>query len=110
MLKSLIGFAIVFCCLLSTHIKAQYSDPVFNRLTIQEGLPENTIQCLIQDKQDYMWIGTQAGIVRYNGYDTKLYNFGKENTHDAFTLTLFEDRSGMIWAGTAFRGLLYFDK
>ena len=91
-------------------LKAQHPNLVFNKLTVQEGLPENNIQCLIQDKLGYMWMGTQAGIVRYDGYQAKVYNFGKENALDAITLTLFEDQSGRIWAGTYFTGLLYYDR
>ncbi len=48
----------------------------FNRLSIKNGLPEDVITSSLQDKEGYIWIGTQAGLVRYDGYTTKVYQFG----------------------------------
>lgn len=43
----------------------------FNYLSVKNGLPEGTVQALVQDRQGYMWIGTQNGLVRYDGYTAK---------------------------------------
>ncbi|MBL7784050.1 MAG: hypothetical protein JNM22_22630, partial [Saprospiraceae bacterium] len=34
----------------------------------QDGLPHNSIQALCQDRKGYLWVGTEAGLCRYNGY------------------------------------------
>ncbi len=109
MLKRFIRYAFLLCCLYPVGLKAQYPNLVFNKLTIQEGLPEESIYCLLQDKQGYIWMGTQAGIVRYDGYKTRVYNFGFESSSLAWTAILFEDNSGRIWAGTR-SGLFYYDR
>lgn len=109
MLKRFIRYAILLCCLCPVGLKAQYPNLVFNKLTIQEGLPEETILSLLQDKQGYIWMGTQAGVVRYDGYKTRVYNFGFEVATRAFTAILYEDNSGRIWAGTN-TGVFYYDR
>ena len=106
-LKKLLPFIL---CMQLIHVHAQYPNLVFNKLTIQEGLPDGSIRCLLQDKLGYIWMGTKAGIVRYNGYQTKVYNFGNANVKKASAETIFEDRSGRIWVGTFYMGLLYYDR
>jgi signal transduction histidine kinase/ligand-binding sensor domain-containing protein len=41
---------------------------IFNRLSIQDGLLSNNILCVWQDKTGYLWIGTENGLQRYDGY------------------------------------------
>ncbi len=39
----------------------------FEHLTIADGLPENSVRCMMQDHLGYIWMGTQSGLVRYDG-------------------------------------------
>lgn len=74
----------------------------FKHLTINEGLSQNTVYCTLQDNKGFIWIGTEDGLNRYNGYDFIIY---KHNSH-ANTLSnsqvtcLFEDQSKTLWVGT----------
>ena len=45
----------------------------FNHLFVKDGMPEGRAASIVQDKEGYMWIGTQKGLVRYDGYNTKVY-------------------------------------
>lgn len=45
-----------------------FPEPKFEHLTIADGLPENSVRCILQDHLGYMWFGTQSGLVKYNGY------------------------------------------
>ena len=40
----------------------------FEQLTIDDGLSQSIVQCIIQDRQGFMWFGTQDGLNRYDGY------------------------------------------
>src|SRR5689334_1245225 len=53
----------------------------FNLLSIKDGMPEGTVTDLLQDREGYMWIGTQKGLVRYDGYKLKVYDFGIEDPY-----------------------------
>jgi ligand-binding sensor domain-containing protein len=48
----------------------------FNSLTIKDGMSEGTVAGLCQDKQCFIWIGTFKGLVRYDGYKSKVSDNG----------------------------------
>lgn len=48
-------------------------------LTTEQGLPFRDIKCLTQDQSESMWFGTELGLLRYDGYNTRLYNSNKTN-------------------------------
>ncbi len=52
---------------------AQYEEKDFVQYTVREGLSENYITCLSQDKWGYMWIGTDIGLNRFDGYAFKTF-------------------------------------
>src|SRR5947199_9045597 len=79
---------------------SQANELNFNRLSIKNGLPEGVITAALQDKDGYMWIGTQAGLVRYDGYTTKVYQFGVEDPLNASIRSIYEDSSCSMWVAT----------
>lgn len=63
----------------------------------------NTITCFTEDSFGYMWMGTNRGVVRYDGekYYRYLHNSSDENTFTSNIITeLFTDSRGTIWVGT----------
>ena len=44
----------------------------FNRLSVKDGLPEGFVNSMIQDREGYIWMTTQRGLVRYDGYTPKV--------------------------------------
>ncbi|MCK6648562.1 MAG: hypothetical protein L6Q66_02795, partial [Bacteroidia bacterium] len=45
----------------------------FNNISILQGLSQSTVNCVMQDKQGFIWIGTQDGLNKYDGYSFKYY-------------------------------------
>lgn len=82
---------------------AAYSNIVFKNITIDDGLPQTTIECMIQDRRGYIWFGTNDGLSRYNGYEFKTYR-NEINNDDSivnnYIVSLNEDSEGNIWIGT----------
>jgi two-component system sensor histidine kinase ChiS len=84
----------------------------FKYISIDEGLSQSTIFCLLQDSKGFLWIGTQDGLNKYDGYTFKVF---KRDPDDANSLShnwvtaIYEDESGMIWIGTNGGGLNRFD-
>lgn len=73
----------------------------------QDGLPENTVQAFAQTPDNYLWIGTSGGLVRFDGAGFVVYD--RDNTptirnNSIFCLTVRHD--GTLWAGTDGGGLL----
>ncbi len=59
---------ILFCMNISTSYANIIENYNFKNITIEDGLSQSTIRTIYQDSKDYIWIGTQDGLNRYNGY------------------------------------------
>src|SRR5687767_2746241 len=51
----------------------------FTHLTSEDGLAQNSVEAILQDRQGFMWIGTSAGLSRYDGYHFTNYQNDPEN-------------------------------
>lgn len=84
----------------------------FERLGLDDGLSQNAVLAVLQDRQGFLWFGTQDGLNRYDGYDFVVY---KNDPDDANSLSLnsilalHEDQDGTLWIGTWGGGLNHFD-
>ena len=100
---------------LSLYLLALASPPKItslNTLTIADGLPENSALSMIQDHLGFLWIGTQKGLVRYDGHDMVVYQPDPEDSTSLYgkhITALHEDHLGNLWVGTM-DGLNYFDR
>ena len=84
----------------------------FDHITIENGLSQNAGLAIFQDSQGYLWIGSQDGLNRYNGFDFKIYKHDPEDpnsiSHNSI-LAITEDKDGYLWIGTWGGGLDRFD-
>ncbi len=80
----------------------------FEHLTIDDGLTQNAGLALLQDRQGYLWIGTQDGLNRYDGYNLTPYKHDPANpqsiSHNGI-IALYEDDNDNLWVGTWGGGL-----
>ena len=87
----------------SINVKAEeYSR--FNNISIEDGLSQATVETMMQDSKGYIWLGTNDGLDRYNGYTFKKYSYekGQENSLvNSYILDIKEDSEGNIWVATA---------
>lgn len=67
--------------------------------TIEDGLPSNECHELLQDSLGYIWIATDRGLVRYDGYEFKTYGI-QEGLEDLSCLDIAMDEIGYIWVLT----------
>ncbi|TRX60639.1 response regulator [Fulvivirga sp. M361] len=91
---------------------AQQNEIQFSRYTTLEGLSENYVNCIFQDSRGFIWIGTNDGLNRFDGYNFKTYRY-KPNDPDGISTnlinTLTEDQEGNLWIGTTNEGLCRLD-
>ena len=64
------------------------------------GLPSSEIVALAKDSKGFLWIGSSAGISRYDGYEFHNYNRSKEGDILGHVNVLVADRDNNIWIGT----------
>ncbi len=101
------------CLLMFLTPQGQYKKPYFNSLTLENGLPEGVIESSLQDRLGYLWLGTQNGLVRYDGYATKLYPMPGDDGKPLIAPTisyLFEDSDGTIWAAVNNEGIYFYNR
>ena len=81
-----------------------YDNINFRNITIEDGLSQATVETILQDSKGYIWLGTNDGLNRYNGYEFKVYRHEKNNLNSIvnnYIVDLKEDLEGNIWVGTA---------
>jgi len=109
-MKKIIIIALIFY---STGLNAQYLKPYFKTISVEDGLPEGYVVSSLQDKLGFIWLGTQNGLVRYDGYKLKSYSFPDENGIPLIYCSLqqlHEDKTGKLWAIVGNSGLYYFNR
>lgn len=78
-----------------TALSGEKSEPFLLKIGISQGLPSLKIYDIHLDKKGYLWIATEVGMVKYNGYNFKIFNLpSKEFSAVSF---IQEDRYGDIW-------------
>ncbi len=75
----------------------------FEHINQMDGLSQGSINCMTQDKNGFMWFGTQSGLNKYDGYKFEVF---LNDPDDQFSISfnyitaLFEDIKGDLWVGT----------
>ncbi|WP_167607651.1 hybrid sensor histidine kinase/response regulator transcription factor [Maribellus sediminis] len=81
-------------------------------LSGEDGLSQNEVTRIIQDKNGFMWFGTRGGLNRYDGYEFIHYKSKasvKNHLSNPSIETLIEDSKGNLWIGTKSGGLNFYD-
>ena len=88
------------------------SEPRFESVGQGSAIPSAVVAALAQDKYGFFWIGTGAGLVRYDGYSfrVQLRTEGeKAGKGLGFVRALLAARDGRLWIGTESDGLAVYD-
>ena len=88
-----LSFIILLCLPLHTPLWAQH--PTYWQLTDDNGLPSMTVYDLFQDSKGFIWLGTDAGIARYDG--NKFNTFKIKQSKSNAVSYIQESRDGTIW-------------
>jgi len=89
------------------------TQPIFSHLTTENGLPHSTVTAMVQDKYGFLWVGTQGGLGRWDGYRFRNYLHAAADASsipDDFIRCLKIDDRGRLWVGTNGGGLAWYDE
>jgi ligand-binding sensor domain-containing protein/serine phosphatase RsbU (regulator of sigma subunit) len=99
---------IFFCTLLLTTARLLSQNYYFDSYGVAEGLAQSTVYDIIQDQNDYLWLGTSAGVSRFDGKE--FVNYSLENgIAENGVRTIFRDEKNIIWFGHSGGGVSIFD-
>ena len=85
----------------------------FEHITLQDGLSQNTVMSILQDSQGFMWLATENGLNRYDGYSIRTYNrdrYDPDGLRSDFIWTMAEDESGDLWLATEGGGVVRWNR
>ena len=92
---------------------AKLADPVFQHYTPDNGLPNLSVTALAQDGDGFIWVGTQDGVARWDGYRFRSYKPDRKDPAalpDNSIVRLHADPRGRLWIGTSAGGLARYDR
>jgi len=93
-------------------IFAQNRSLQFENFTIDDGLSNNSINCILQTRDGFLWIATKDGLNRFDGQNFKIFKNDPSNSKsltENYVMSLLESEDGTFWVGTWGGGLLKFD-
>lgn len=94
------------------YLPAQSPTLYFDKLSVQNGLSHNKVNCIVRDQRGFMWIGTNDGLNRYDGHDFTVFQHrpGDSSSISGNIINdLLEDDQGVLWIATADGGLCRYD-
>jgi len=104
--KSRLNYALIIGVTLVFFVRDLSGQQVqFSNISLKDGLSQNTVTALLQDDDDFIWIGTNDGLNRYDGRNFLVFrgDKGEKDSLSGNTITaLYQDREGLIWVGTNF--------
>ena len=91
----------------NTNNYCQAENALFDHLTVEDGLSNSLIFDMTQDSLGFIWIATQDGLNRYDGYSFKVFRSEDSSkiVSDNWISCVKTDRSGSIWYGTRTSGV-----
>lgn len=94
--------ALVFAMAVNGSFPAPAAPNYFTRTwQIEQGLPQNKVNAVVQTRDGYLWVGTYNGLARFDGVRFTVFN---EDTtpelHNSRITSLFEADDGTLWIGT----------
>ncbi|MBL4703543.1 MAG: hypothetical protein JKY54_03420, partial [Flavobacteriales bacterium] len=99
LIRAFILFLIALCCYASQ--AQQYN---FRSYNIESGLPQSTVYAIFQDKDGFLWFGTQGGVSRFDGKNFVTWN-QPEGLADNHVKAIGQDEAGNIWTGHRYDGV-----
>lgn len=115
MLRSRLLPAIAFYCSLMVAAQTGFAQPqpLFESISIAQGLSQGMIFDLLQDREGFIWVATKNGLNRYDGYHFNVFTndpYNPSSLSGNTIVELLEDSKGHIWAGTDNSGVNIYDK
>jgi signal transduction histidine kinase/ligand-binding sensor domain-containing protein/DNA-binding NarL/FixJ family response regulator len=81
---------------------------ILEHLTTADGLPQGTVMTTLQDSQGFIWLGTEDGLVRYDGHELHRYSYSRNNSSGLpgnFINQVIEDAHHDLWIAIKDAGL-----
>jgi diguanylate cyclase (GGDEF)-like protein len=99
--------------LMLSSFQEERANVIFEQLNDKNGLGSPVVTAFAEDHDGFLWVGTQGGLQRWDGYRFWTYKTvlgDARSLPDNFVNVLYTDRSGRLWVGTNSGGLARYDR
>lgn len=93
-------FPLLLLLTLALHAQVAPIPYYFNSLNVDDGLSNNSVNAILQDKRGMLWFGTKDGLNLYNGISYRTFRRENSTLGNNFITVLHESRDGRLWIGT----------
>lgn len=90
-------------------LPTQIDKPIFKRLTADDGLNQNLVRSLATDADGFLWLGTQNGLARYDGYQVDIIDGKNNQFSNTVVVNLLVDSQNRLWVGAVSTSLMMMD-
>lgn len=74
---------------------------MFKQLSTTEGLSNNSVRSIFRDSRGFLWIGTESGLNKYDGYSFRQYHRDNSELPDDAIINIFEGPEMNVWIRTS---------
>lgn len=100
-LRHLLALSLLLLPVWALDPERQFTQYRMQAYTVQHGLPQSSVMALAQSTDGFLWVGTQAGLARFDGVHFVNYGTGQENGwKDNYIVALAEGANGSVWGFT----------
>ena len=109
------GLYTLLFCVFCLHLNAMAASdkPIrFSRISFKEGLSQNSVFSIYQDRHGFLWFGTLGGLNKYDGYEIELFQNDPSDSLSINSMRIYdiaEDKEGTLWVAT-FSGVHRYDE
>ena len=100
---------ILSCCLVLITIVSCQAGAQVKRLSPSEGLSQSYVNTILIDNNGYLWLSTEGGLNRYDGYQVTPINGPNGELEEAIIDRIYQDVDGYIWIASLLEGLFRYD-
>ncbi|HEY9007666.1 MAG TPA: two-component regulator propeller domain-containing protein [Ohtaekwangia sp.] len=110
-IRSLYIVMLLFCLACEVFAQSPLEKIKFTR--IAAALSNPRVSCILQDSQGFLWVGTEDGLNKFDGYEVTVYRNDPNDTTSLLKnviLKMFEDSRGVLWVSTSSGGLHMYNR
>jgi diguanylate cyclase (GGDEF)-like protein len=94
---------------INTYAAPEIPEPIFTRLSTAQGLAQDTVNSVLLDQDGFLWLATEVGLNRYDGYQVLTFPGSDNQLVDQPISYLFQDVTGLLWISTFNAGVYKLD-
>ena len=101
--------ACILFCLVASIVASQVAIAQVKRLSPSEGLSQSYVSTMLIDNSGYLWLATEGGLNRYDGYQVVHVAGPNGELNEAIIDVIYQDPAGYIWIASLVAGLFRYD-